>query len=72
MQREGKADLPVMVSVLLLATVLVSCAAGQDLPCPISVEQMDHPEPGWPSFTLQNEACISICSVNIAPGRCDD
>lgn len=72
MQRADTIDRSVMVSALFLAIFLVSCGAGKDLPCPISHEQMDHPDPDWPSFTLQNEACISICSVNIAPGSCDD
>jgi len=61
-----------LLQALLLCGSMAACAAGADLPCPLSQEQMAVPEAGWVSFTVVNESCISLCSLNIAPTVCDD
>jgi len=58
--------------VFLIVFLLVGCAGNQALPCPISKESMENPGEDFVPFTVQNDACVTFCDVNIAPSRCDD
>ncbi len=46
--------------------------ASSGLPCPIPTEAMGKPGDDSVSFTFENEFCATICTLNIAPGDCDD
>jgi len=56
---------------VLLAGYLAACASGAKLPCPLPTG-MNAPAEGRVRLTLQNDTCMSICSINIAPTACDD
>ena len=56
----------------LIVVLLAGCAGNQALPCPISKESMENPGEDFVPFTVQNDACVTFCDVNIAPSRCDD
>ncbi len=68
---------PIVLSAILLAgLVLAGCGPIDrlrypDLSCPIPIEPGDEGSEDWVAFTLENEACATICSLYISPTFCD-
>jgi hypothetical protein len=66
---------PSFPAVLVGGLLMAACggsASSRDLPCPIPAELMQAPPTDAVTFTLDNRACTTICSLNLSPHRCDD
>jgi len=67
-----KNTLRTFLLVLFGCFFITACAFTEPLPCPISQESMANPDPDFVAYTIQNNACVTFCNINIAPSRCDD
>jgi len=66
------------LSLVGVAALLVGCDrihlydTGPDLPCPIPPEAVASPPADAVAFTLDNQACTTLCWVALSPHVCDD
>ena len=74
MRRDRLRLAALLVCSLISILALTRCGAlgSSNLPCPIPQELMDKPQEGSVSFTFQNGACPTVCSLYISPSSCDD
>jgi hypothetical protein len=65
--------LQLLLGLAFLAGLLGGCSPGDRLPCPGPTEEMVlGPEEGRVAITLQNDTCMSVCVLSVAPDHCDD
>ncbi len=65
--------LPLLLGLVFLVGLLGGCGSGARLPCPGPTGELDlGPEEERVAFTLQNDTCMSICVLIIAPDHCED
>ena len=61
-----------MVAFCCVLISLAGCTAGEQLDCPVPTEMMSGTHEGLVPYTIQNDSCTTLCSINISPTRCDD
>jgi hypothetical protein len=58
--------------IALYSILLIGCTPDEPLPCPLPREMMDNPADNAVAFSVQNNACVTLCSVYIAQTSCDN